>query len=150
MLHQQFIKFFCQIQIWWTVKSMPATTIISLQDHYKLKGVAAFIEENCCGNRAQLTIKFLSKKFAICSTSLKIIFKKQHSLTVHQFIMQTRMRKAEEYLLHHPAINVARKCGYNDYGNFCRDFKKVMGASPNAHNNKSLSQVLPSKMISVH
>jgi YesN/AraC family two-component response regulator len=109
---------------------MSETSIISLTDHIRIREVTAFIESNCCGPREMLTIKSLSKRFAICPTRLKALFKKQHNRSIHQYILMSRMQHAGENLLHQNATIVASKCGYNDYGNFCRDFKKIMGTRP--------------------
>jgi AraC-like DNA-binding protein len=106
---------------------------ISLADHLRVTEMVSYIHSNCCGSRELLSIAALSKKFAISPTRLKSLFRKQYGMSIHQFVLLQRMQQAAEALLLSNAISVSIQCGYNDYCNFCRDFKKIMGKSPNRY-----------------
>jgi AraC-like DNA-binding protein len=106
------------------------TTVVSITDRLLATDIADYITEHCCTNKSRLSIPALSRHFGISPTRIKIVFKKYHQQSIHQYLLHKRMQIASTLLMETDAVVVAIKCGYNDYCNFCRDFKRIVGCKP--------------------
>lgn len=75
----------------------------------------------------------LAKKFSISTNHLIREFKKSTGKTPVQYLMDVRMKKAEELLLfsNYTGNQIAEFLGYSNYSYFSRLFKKHTGVSPN-------------------
>lgn len=80
-----------------------------------------------------ITIDNLAKKFSISTNSLIREFKKSTGMTPAQYVIDMRMKKAEELLLfsNYSINQIAEFLGYQNYSYFSRLFKKHRGVSPN-------------------
>ena len=59
------------------------------------------------------------------------IFKKNLGTTVTKYIAGKRISEAKKLLKNgHSVSDTAMLCGYHDYANFIRSFKKSVGVSP--------------------
>lgn len=92
--------------------------------------VAHYIEENY--KRYELSLMDLSVFFGMSKTILCQQFKDVFSMTIGEYILQTRMIHAKEMLDegYYNVTYVAEKCGYEDAGYFSKCFKKYFGISP--------------------
>lgn len=62
---------------------------------------------------------------------LCILFKKQLGTTVLSYILSKRISEAKKHLKNGKSITETYTlCGFNDYANFIRSFKKIVGVSP--------------------
>lgn len=78
-----------------------------------------------------ITIDELSQKFYLSKFHLSREFKKYTGTTIHRFIIQKKLIEAKELILKEiPVIEVYKKCGFGDYSNFFRAFKKEYGITP--------------------
>ncbi|MDD4494013.1 MAG: AraC family transcriptional regulator [Eubacteriales bacterium] len=78
-----------------------------------------------------LSLELLSKKFYMSKYHLAREFKKYTGYTIHQFIQQKRFILAKTMLKKGISVsNVCSSCGFNDYANFIRNFKKYFGMPP--------------------
>ena len=78
-----------------------------------------------------LTIDTLAAAFYLNRYHMMHKFKKQTGYSVHSYILQKRLIKAD--LLIRAGIPAAQACeqsGFNDYSSFVRAFKKLFGLSP--------------------
>lgn len=96
--------------------------------HRKLIPILEYIDQNLDGD---LSLKSLEKKFYISSSYLCQIFRQTTGSTLHEYIICKRISKAKQLLVNgESAYSASLKCGFSDYSNFVRDFKKVTGFSP--------------------
>lgn len=94
----------------------------------QLSDIMKYVDENL---DKDLTLKHLSEKFYVNDTYLCTLFKKHVGNTVHQYILFKRIANAKKLLLSgHNVTEVSLLCGFNDYSNFIRTFKKITGQSP--------------------
>ena len=68
-------------------------------------------------------------------------FKKNTGYSIHQFIMQKRLIQANSYIKKGlPTMEVSQQCGFGDYSNFVKAFKKKYGLSPKKYYKGLLNQ----------
>jgi len=105
--------------------------------HRKLKPILEYIDANLDGN---LSLDALEKKFYITGSYLCQIFKQTTGSTLHEYIIYKRISRAKQLLLKgDSAANASFKCGFSDYSNFVRAFRKVTGYSPREYVKQALA-----------
>lgn len=78
-----------------------------------------------------LSLELISSKFYLSKYHLLREFKKNTGYTIHQYITQKRLIMAKELLKDCWQVSeVCSKCGFGDYSNFIRAFKREFGISP--------------------
>lgn len=78
-----------------------------------------------------LTLEMLAKKSYISVNQLCKLFKKQFGTTVAKYVMSKRICEAKKMLARGKSVSeTATACGFSDYANFIRVFKKFVGVSP--------------------
>lgn len=103
-------------------------TAPSTQRHRNLIPILEFIDQNL---DKDLSLKTLQKEFYISGSHLCQIFRQTTGFTLHEYIMYKRICRAKQCLINgESSYNAAVKCGFTDYSNFYRAFKKVTGYSP--------------------
>jgi len=87
-----------------------------------------YIQENLSN---KLSLEDLSRAGNVSPFHLLRIFTKQTGLTLHQFILVSRIEKSKDLLKNKMAISdVAFTMGFADQSHFTRSFKKMMGLTP--------------------
>lgn len=103
----------------------------------QIGAVITYINENLADD---LSIDHLSSMFFISKYHLMHKFKMQTGYSIHQYILQKRLIKANTLIQSgKPATEVSIECGFGDYSCFVRAFKKLFGLSPKKY-YKSLMQ----------
>lgn len=86
-----------------------------------------------------ITVSELSKIFNMSESSLSHEFRKYSNKSVYEYFLYKRIIKAKELLLTESTLTqIALDCGFNDYSNFLRVFKKFSGCSPKEYKNRLL------------
>lgn len=105
-----------------------------VNDHSALKydkqieNILKYINNNIAKD---LSIEFLSQKFFISKYYLMHKFKKETGYTLHNYVLQKRLLIAKDLIEHgEPVLKASSKCGFNDYSNFLRSFKKLFNKCP--------------------
>ena len=79
----------------------------------------------------ELSLDELASRFYLSKYHLLREFKKYTGYTIHQYIQKKRLILARTLLRENIKISeIIIKCGYGDYSNFIRAFKKEYGVSP--------------------
>lgn len=79
----------------------------------------------------ELTIDSLSEHVFLSKYHLLREFKKHSGTTIHKYIIQKKLILAKELILKGiPITDVFKQCGFGDYSNFFRAFKKEYGVTP--------------------
>lgn len=86
---------------------------------------------------SDLSLDNLGKMFYINKTYLCTLFYKHIGKTVHQYITYKRIAYAKQLLQNgHNVTETCLSCGFNDYSNFLKTFKKITGLTPGSYRSK--------------
>ncbi len=101
----------------------------------KIQAITSYIDTHLT---EKLTLEKISKHVSLTSSYCATLMKRETGMSVFDYIIQKRMELAEKYVLKgEKSLNeIAKICGYNDYGYFSKHYKRVLGYSPSkAENN---------------
>lgn len=80
---------------------------------------------------SELNLKIVSKNAFISPGQLSRLFNRYCGTTVTKYIVSKRITEAKKLLVSGKSVtDTAFMCGFNDYANFIRTFKKAVGVSP--------------------
>lgn len=80
----------------------------------------------------------LSAHFYLSSSYLCRIFKSATGTTINKYIVAKRITLAKSLLTEGCSVTEAcERCGFNDYSNFLKSFKKATGVSPKKYSQFS-------------
>lgn len=82
-----------------------------------------------------LTLDALAQRFGCSISTLTTAYKKEYKISIHQFIINTRLNQAKELLINsNKAIKeISEECGFYDQNHFYRSFKKMYNVSPSLY-----------------
>lgn len=130
------------------LKNAAVNTILVLVNQYFMKRAetkkAVYIDDEMIMNTIfyinahfseDLTLERLAKKSYVSVNQLCKLFKKRFGTTVAKYIMSKRISEAKKLLAQGKSVSdTALACGFSDYANFIRVFKKFVGVSPGKYN----------------
>lgn len=90
----------------------------------------------------ELTLSSVARNACMEATYFSKSFKKITGYKFHDFVLQTRLREAEKYLLNTPLSisQIAEECGFTSGNHFGDVFKKHLGLSPTQFQNLKKSE----------
>ena len=87
-----------------------------------------------------LSLKTLSERFNISPSSLSHRYTQYTRHSVYEYILYKRIMMAKYLIIQNEPLNeVAFRCGFGDYSNFLRAFKKICGFSPSRYKKDMLT-----------
>lgn len=87
-----------------------------------------------------LTLDTIAKNSFVSVNQLCRLFNRYCSTTVSKYIISKRITEAKKLLAEGKSVTeTAFICGFNDYANFIRVFKKVVGTPPGKYKNNVVS-----------
>ena len=102
----------------------------------KLIPVLDYIEYSL---ESDLSLDSLESKFYINRFYLCKLFKKSIGSSIHNYILLKRISKAKTLLANGSSVTeTCAKCGFNDYSNFLKMFKRTVGVSPGIYKSINL------------
>jgi two-component system, response regulator YesN len=110
-----------------TTRNTPAQIASILKDYLAL---------NYC---SEINLNLIANNMNYSSSYLTKIFFKQFKCSPSKYLINLRMQKAQQILLHNPELSirqVGESVGYHDQGYFSRIFKKQIGVSPLEYREK--------------
>ncbi len=102
------------------------------KEEYVVKKAQSYMEKHFS---EQLLLSDIAAQFHLHPNYFSSLFKKQLDMTVRDYILQLRMKKAKE-LMKDPSLkllDIALAVGYEDAAHFNRAFKNVTGISPSKY-----------------
>ena len=97
-------------------------------ENEKVNEVVAYINDNLAED---LTLDRLAEACYVSKSHLGHQFKTYTGLTLYQFIIKKRVTVARNMIREGaPVMDACMKCGFNDYSNFLKAFKREFGRSP--------------------
>ena len=101
---------------------------ISGDNYKKCSEILSYINQNLTED---LNMDTLSAHFALSGSYMSTLFKKETGTSIHKYISQQRISLAKKLLSEGlPVTEVYTSCGFGDYSNFLKVFKKTVGVSP--------------------
>lgn len=99
----------------------------------KVSNIIDYINNNI---DSELSLDQIADKFYISKYHMLREFKRYAGYTLHSYIQKKRLIAAKEMLKQGVRIvDVSSRCGFGDYSNFYRTFKKSFGLSPREYFN---------------
>ncbi|KHD38709.1 AraC family transcriptional regulator [Clostridium acetobutylicum] len=103
----------------------------------QIEEIIRYINDNVTND---ITVKHLAEHFFLSESYICRIFKLSTGTTINKYITARRISMAKALLSNGSSINdVYVKCGFNDYSNFLKSFKKAVGISPKKYSTFSTS-----------
>ena len=103
---------------------------------HSLLEVKAYIQTHLS---EKLTIAFLCKQFSVSPTFLKEGFRRAYGIPIHSFLIQQRLRRAQELIrtTRMPIQQIAQAVGYEGMSQFNAAFKREYGMTPGQYRKMS-------------
>ncbi len=99
-----------------------------ITENEKVNQLITYINENLC---EELSLDQLACKFYISKYYLSRQFKQFTGLSLYQYIMKKRLSLARNMLRTGSSVmDACLYCGFNDYSNFLKAFKREFGQNP--------------------
>jgi AraC-like DNA-binding protein len=104
---------------------------LTKEDKQRLEQLKEFISNNLSRH---FTIVFLASEAGVNRYKLTYGFKKVFGCSIHQFIIEARMKNAKRLLTETdlPIKKIAQLNGYSDHNNFRYAFKNFYGYTPSS------------------
>ena len=108
---------------------------------HSLLEVKAYIQTHLSD---KLTIAFLCKQFSLSPTFLKEGFRRTYGMPIHSFLVQQRLRRAQELICttRMPIQQIAQAVGYEGMSQFNAAFKREYGMTPGQYRKMSETATL--------
>ena len=100
--------------------------------------VIKYIEEHF---GEQITISQLSNLCKVSEAWLSRSFKSEIGITIHNYILNCRMRAAVSMLYDKPIVDIGYLCGFSDASHFISQFKRYFGMTPLEYKRKHCTNI---------
>ena len=113
----------------------PESVKNDITEDEKVNQVIGYINENLADS---LSLDNLAGRFYISKFYLSRRFKQFTGLTIYQYIMKKRLITARNMLrAGNPVTGSCLQCGFNDYSNFLKAFKREFGENPSFYSKNA-------------
>jgi len=82
----------------------------------------------------------MAEELRVSPGYLQTIYKKAFGISCMDDVIAHRIRLAKEYLTHssQTVAEIASRCGYQNVGHFCRQFKQYTGMTPKNYQKQAI------------
>ena len=113
----------------------PESVKNDITEDEKVNQVIGYVNENLADS---LSLDNLAGRFYISKFYLSRRFKQFTGLTIYQYIMKKRLITARNMLRAGTPVTVScLQCGFNDYSNFLKAFKREFGENPSFYSKNA-------------
>lgn len=113
------------------MKRAETNNVVYIEDEM-IQNTISYINAHFSEN---LTLEKLAKNAYVSVNQLCKLFKNRFGTTVAKYIMSKRISEAKKLLAQGKSVSeTSLSCGFADYANFIRVFKKFVGVSPGKYN----------------
>ena len=106
-----------------------------IQKHKAVQLAIDYINSNYSEN---LTLDMIARNSYMSVNQLGRLFNKYCSTTVTKYLISKRITEAKKLLAEGRSVtDTAFMCGFNDYANFIKSFKKAVGVPPGKYKNNA-------------
>lgn len=138
-----FRKKLTAVMILFVVNRMTATHVERSQLPTRHRTVQLAIDYINNNYSQELTLDMISKNAYVSVNQLGKLFKKYCNITVSKYILSKRITEAKKLLAEGKSVtDTAFMCGFNDYANFIRVFKKTVGTPPGKYRSQAMANRL--------
>ncbi|PQP83925.1 AraC family transcriptional regulator [Paenibacillus sp. PCH8] len=130
-IHSKFVEFLCAIHRYSGENSyVREETGSSISE--RMYAIASYIHSHY---QNELSLEEISKQFYVSAHHLSRQFNKVTGFTFTEYIQMTRIRNAQQMLLHsnQKITDIATHCGFTSFSQFNRIFNKWNGMSPSVY-----------------
>lgn len=114
----------------------PDSVLEDITEDDKINQIIAYIIEHIA---EELSLDQLSKDFYISKFYLSKRFKQYTGLSLYQYILKKRLSVARNILGQGVSVmDACQQCGFSDYSNFLKAFKREFGCTPTEYVKKLL------------
>ena len=87
----------------------------------------------------EINLKTIALEYNVSVSRLSHIFRDSTGVPVMRYLLLCRLEAAKRYLLQTtlPINEIAEKCGFRDYSNFSRAFRKETGNTPSQYRQEN-------------
>ena len=108
-------------------------------DAFRHKAVQRAIDYINSNYESTLSLEAVAKSAFVSPAQLSRLFNRYCGTTVTKYIAGKRITEAKKLLAEGKSVtDTALSCGFNDYANFIRTFKKAVGVPPGKYRSKIL------------
>lgn len=109
----------------------PDSTASDVEYDENIGAILEYINRNLNGD---LSIDTLASRFFMSRYYLMHRFKSQTGYSIHSYVLQKRLIQANSLIRQgQPVHEVCLDCGFGDYSNFIRTYKRMFGQAPKKH-----------------
>lgn len=128
LLESYFIEMLVYVNRWYRENFSAETKDESYGFNPTVKAIIDYMNDNFTKN---VTLESLSEEFHLNRHYMCQLFKSTTGTTIHRYIISRRLSRAK-ILLHqgHNVTSTSDMCGFQNYTNFIRTFKKHFGVTP--------------------
>ena len=95
----------------------------------------SYITRNISGD---LTVDTIARQLNVSQSGLAHVFREEMNISLHRYILKKRLVLAHRKIAQgQSAMAAAEECGFHEYSNFYRQYKKIYGRSPTSRNDQT-------------
>ncbi len=122
--------------------------ILNYKNEDYIDKIISFIDNNF---QRDISVIQMAEYLGINRSYFSTLFKKRMGSSVQEYLIQYRMNKAKEMLVHsnYTISEIAYSTGYTDYFSFIKSFKKNAGSTPKEYRKKNFKLELTKNSCSL-
>ncbi|MCI8416608.1 MAG: helix-turn-helix transcriptional regulator [Lachnospiraceae bacterium] len=105
----------------------------------KVSEILEFVEKNL---EQELPLEHIAREFNYSVSHICRLFREVTGNTLTSYIIEKRISLARQLLYGNaPIVEIAQKCGFRNYSNFYKMFRKSMGIGPEEYRNQKIGNI---------